>query len=133
MAYEIPEDLLYAKSHEWARVSDSEVTVGITAYAVDQMDKEIVNVDLPEKGTTLKKAESFGVVDSVKAAFDIYAPVSGEVIDVNTTIADNPELVADSPYDAGWMIKIKMSNPDDVRDLMKPGEYKTFLESEQEH
>ena len=129
MEYEIPADLLYAKTHEWARASISEITVGITSYAVEQMDKEIVNVELPEKGTQVTKSESFGVVDSVKAAFDLYAPAGGEVVSVNDSIAEQPEIVAESPYENGWMIKIKMSNPEDLKDLMKPEEYKLFLES----
>ena len=131
MEYEIPNDLLYAKTHEWARVENLDVTVGITSYAVEQMDKEIVNIELPEKGRTLAKGGSFGVVDSVKAAFDLYAPVSGEVTAVNKTILNQPELVANAPYTDGWMIKIKMSGTRDLADLMKSEKYKTFLESEE--
>ena len=130
MEYEIPEDLLYTKTHEWARVAGDEVTVGITAYAVEQMEKEVVNVDLPEKGTPVEKGESFGVVDSVKAAFDLYAPVSGEVIDVNDELAENPDLIANSPYEDGWMIKIKMTNSADVDDLLAAGEYRALLEED---
>lgn len=129
--YEIPDDLLYAKTHEWARVDNLEVTVGISSYAVEQMDKEIVNIELPEKGRVLVKGESFGVVDSVKAAFDLYAPVSGEVTAVNKILLNQPYLVANAPYTEGWMIKIKMSNTRDPGDLMKSEKYKTFLESEE--
>jgi len=131
MDVKIPEDLLYTKSHEWARVSGTEATVGISSYAVEQMEKEIVNVELPEKNAKVQKGESFGVVDSVKAAFDLYAPVSGEVIDVNKTATNQPEIVAESPYGEGWLIKIKMSDPAETADLMKPAGYKTFLESEE--
>lgn len=131
MDIEIPQELKFTKSHEWARVDGNTVTVGISAYAVDQMDKEIVNVELPEKGENVNKGESFGVVDSVKAAFDLYAPVSGEIIAVNEEAMDNPEAVADSPYQAGWLIKISMTNPADLDDLMDKGAYKTFLESEE--
>ena len=129
--YEIPDNLLYAKTHEWARVDNLEVTVGISSYAVEQMDKEIVNIELPEKGRVLAKGESFGVVDSVKAAFDLYAPVSGEVTAVNKILLNQPDLVANAPYTEGWMIKIKMSNTRDPDDLMKSEKYKTFLESEE--
>ena len=131
MDIEIPQELKFTKSHEWARVDGNTVTVGISAYAVDQMDKEIVNVELPEKGESVNKGESFGVVDSVKAAFDLYAPVSGEIIAVNEEAMDNPESVADSPYQNGWLIKISMTNPADLDDLMDAGAYKTFLESEE--
>ncbi|MBN1901661.1 glycine cleavage system protein GcvH [Candidatus Sumerlaeota bacterium] len=127
--YDIPSDLLYAKTHEWAKATEKEVTVGITSYAVIQMDKEIVNIELPEKGARVKKGESFGVVDSVKAAFDLYAPVTGEVTDVNKPASERPEIVADSPYVQGWLIKIKMNDPNDLNDLMKAADYKNFLAS----
>lgn len=129
MEYDIPEDLLYSKTHEWARASDKEVSVGLTSYAVIQMDKEIVNIELPEKGAQLKKGESFGVVDSVKAAFDLYSPVNGEVTSVNKSAAEHPDIVAESPYIQGWLIKIRMNDPNDLNDLMKPAEYKKFLAS----
>jgi glycine cleavage system H protein len=131
MQYEIPDDLLYAKTHEWARVDNLDVTLGITSYAVEQMDKEIVNIELPEKGRIVAKGESFGVVDSVKAAFDLYSPVNGEVTAVNKSILNQPEMVANAPYTEGWMIKIRMSNAHDLDDLMKSEKYKTFLESEE--
>ena len=131
MQYEIPDDLLYAKTHEWARVDNLDVTLGITSYAVEQMDKDIVNIELPEKGRIVAKGESFGVVDSVKAAFDLYSPVNGEVTAVNKSILNQPEMVANAPYTEGWMIKIRMSNAHDLDDLMKSEKYKTFLESEE--
>ena len=132
MEYEILTGLLYAKSHEWARVSGSTVTVGISAYAVQQMDKEIVNVDLCAKGTVLTNGQSFGVVDSVKAAFDLYAPVGGEVIEVNNSVVKTPELVAISPYGEGWMIKMTLSQPSDLNDLLKPEDYKKLIETAEE-
>ena len=131
MKYEIPDSLLYAETHEWVRVENSVVTVGISSFAVEQMNKEIVNVELPEKGRTMIKGQSFGMVDSVKAAFDLYAPVSGEVTAVNTNLLTQPEIIARAPYTDGWMIKIKMSSPRDLDDLMKSEAYKTFLESEE--
>ena len=129
MEYQIPQDLYYTKSHEWAKTSGGEATVGITSYAVEQMDKEIVNVELPEQGTQVEKGESFGVVDSVKAAFDLYAPVSGEVIKVNHSIEENPEKVAESPYEEGWMIIIRMSDTRQIDQLMKASDYRSFLET----
>jgi len=131
MQYEIPDDLLYAKTHEWARVDNLDVMVGISSYAVEQMDKEIVNIELPAKDRILAKGESFGVVDSVKAAFDLYAPVSGVVTAVNKILLTQPEFVANAPYTDGWMIKIRMSNTRELDDLMKSEKYKTFLESEE--
>jgi glycine cleavage system H protein len=127
MEYEIPEDLLYSKTHEWTRASGREVSVGLTSYAVIQMDKEIVNIELPEKGARLRKGESFGVVDSVKAAFDLYSPVNGEVTSVNKSVSERPDIVAESPYIQGWLIKIQMNDPKDLNDLMKPEDYKKFL------
>lgn len=131
MAYEIPEDLLYTESHEWARISENQATVGITSYAVEQMDKEIVNVELPEKGAEVQKGDSFGVVDSVKAAFDLYSPLSGEIISVNDPVSESPEIVAEDPYDKGWLIKIRIFTPDEADQLMNASEYKSFIESQE--
>lgn len=130
--YEIRSGLFYAKSHEWVSISDSIATVGITAYAVAQMDKEIVNVELCKVETQLTKGQSFGIVDSVKAAFDLYAPVSGKVTEINNTIPQDPAIVANFPYDDGWMIKISMSNPEETKELLKAGEYKKLIEMSEE-
>jgi len=130
--YEIPSGLYFAKSHEWVSISDSIATVGITAYAVAQMDKEIVNVELCKVETQLTKGQSFGIVDSVKAAFDLYAPVSGKVTEINNTILQDPAIVATSPYDDGWMIKISMSNPEETNELLKADEYKRLIEMSEE-
>ena len=130
--YEIRSGLFYAKSHEWVSISDSIATVGITAYAVAQMDKEIVNVELCKVETQLTKGKSFGIVDSVKAAFDLYAPVSGKVTEINNAISQDPAIVANFPYDDGWMIKISMSNPEETNELLKAGEYKRLIEMSEE-
>jgi glycine cleavage system H protein len=130
--YEIRSGLFYAKSHEWVSISDSIATVGITAYAVAQMDKEIVNVELCKVETQLTKGQSFGIVDSVKAAFDLYAPVSGKVTEINNAIPQDPAIVANFPYDDGWMIKISMSNPEETKELLKAGEYKKLIEMSEE-
>lgn len=126
----IPDDLLYTRTHEWARVRNDEVTVGITAYAIEQMNKEIVNVELPTVGTQLAQNASFGVIDSVKAAFDLYAPVGGEVVEVNQQILDDPAIVASSPFHEGWMIKIRMGSTDDLKSLLRAEDYRELIKSE---
>jgi len=130
--YEIRPGLFYAKSHEWVFISDSIATVGITDYAVAQMDKEIVNVELCKVETQLTKGQSFGIVDSVKAAFDLYAPVSGKVTEINNAILKDPSIIANFPYDDGWMIKISTSNPEETNELLKAFEYKKLIESSEE-
>ena len=127
---QIPEGLYYTKTHEWARVSGNEATVGITAYAVAEMNKEIVHVELPEIGTDATQEESFGVIDSVKAAFDLYAPVSGKIVALNDEVAASPELVATSPYRDGWMVRISMEKPQDVNNLLSADQYKELIKQE---
>ena len=106
MAYETPSNLLYASSHEWVTTDGGEVTVGITDYAQHALG-DVVFVELPEVGRTLEQGDTFGVVESVKAASDLYAPVSGEVVAVNEALIDAPETVNNDPYTAGWMIKVR--------------------------
>ncbi len=132
MSENIPGELKYMKSHEWARVEEDNVVVGITDHAVEQMNREIVNVDVPEVGRTLAREESFGVIDSVKAAFDIYAPVAGEILEVNDAVDAQPEVVAESPYEDGWLIKIQPSNlDDDLAALLSADDYKKMIEEEE--
>jgi glycine cleavage system H protein len=126
----IPDDLLYTRTHEWIRVLNNEVTVGITAYAIEQMNKEIVNVELPTVGTQLAQNASFGVIDSVKAAFDLYAPVGGKVVEVNQQILDDPAIVASSPFHEGWMIKIRMESTEDLKSLLSAEDYRGLIRSE---
>lgn len=106
----LPEDLKYTKDHEWAKLSDGVVTIGINDYAQDQLG-EIVFVELPETGDTFKKDDEFGSVESVKAVSEIYMPVAGEISEINEALEDAPELVNESCYDDGWIIKVK---PDDI-------------------
>ncbi len=106
----LPEDLKYTKDHEWAKSSDGVLTIGINDYAQDQLG-EIVFVELPEVGDTFEKDDEFGSVESVKAVSEIYIPVAGEIVEINETLEDEPELVNNSCYDNGWLIKIK---PDDI-------------------
>ncbi len=120
---EAPAELKYASSHEWARdEGDGTVTVGITDHAQDALG-DVVYVELPEIGAEVTAGSEIAVVESVKAASDIYAPVSGEVVAVNELLADEPETINDSPYDDGWFFKIRMSNPDELNDLLDADGY----------
>jgi glycine cleavage system H protein len=113
----VPTDLRYTRDHEWVRVDGDEATVGITQYAADQLG-DIVFVELPEMGRDLDEAKPFGVVESVKAVSDLFAPVSGEVTAINDALAADPELVNSDPYGAGWMLKLKISDAGQLDDLL---------------
>lgn len=115
----------YQESHEWARKEEDLIVVGITDYAQDSLN-DVVYVEQPEVGTTLSKGEIFGVVESVKAASDVYMPVSGEIVEVNETLEDTPELVNDDPYGAGWLIKIAPGNPAEWDELLTPEAYEAL-------
>jgi glycine cleavage system H protein len=122
----------YLKTHEWARREDGDVfAVGLSSYAIDQLG-DIVFMELPEPGDAVEPGGSFGVVESVKAASDLYAPVGGEVVEVNEQVPDNPDMLKEDPYEEGWLIKIKASNPAEFEELMDAKEYKRFLETEAE-
>eukprot|EP00184_Porphyridium_aerugineum_P000536 CAMPEP_0184705416 /NCGR_PEP_ID=MMETSP0313-20130426/34289_1 /TAXON_ID=2792 /ORGANISM="Porphyridium aerugineum, Strain SAG 1380-2" /LENGTH=172 /DNA_ID=CAMNT_0027166757 /DNA_START=83 /DNA_END=601 /DNA_ORIENTATION=- len=115
---ENPADCKYSKSHEWVKPGkDGIATVGITAHAAGELG-DIVFVDLPEKGTQVTAAESFGAVESVKAASDIYSPISGEVVEINSALSDEPGTVNKDAFGTGWMIKVKMSNQGELNSLM---------------
>ena len=107
---QVPEDLVYTPDHEWLRVEGDEGVVGITEYAASELG-DVVFVELPAQGTTLQAAQSFGVIESVKTASDLYSPAGGEVVAVNTQLTDKPELVNDDPYGDGWMVRIKLADP----------------------
>lgn len=128
---EFPEDLKYSKEHEWVLVEGNVATVGITDYAQDQLG-DIVFVELPAIGDKVSKEDAFGVVESVKAVSDIYAPVSGKVLEVNDDLPDNPEMVNEDPYGDGWIIKIEMSDPEELQDLMTATEYEEYVAEEKE-
>ena len=119
----VPSDLKYAKSHEWVRASGGTATVGITDHAQHELT-DIVFVELPAVGRTVKAGETCAVVESVKTASDIYSPVSGEIIEVNQPVADNPALVNTDPHGAGWFYKIKLSNAAELGALLSPEDYK---------
>ena len=126
----IPVDLKYAKSHEWVRVNDdATVTVGISDSAQDQLG-DMVFVELPEVGASVTAPEACAVVESVKAASDVYAPVSGEVVEVNEVLGDGPETVNTDPYGNGWIFRMQPSDSDQVDELMDAEAYGAFLESE---
>ena len=119
----VPADLKYAKSHEWLKVAaDGTATVGITDYAQNSLG-DITFVQVPKVGTALKAGETFGVVESVKAASDVYAPAAGTVIEVNKVLDANPEKVNQSPYGDGWMLKLKLANPAEAGALLSPADY----------
>ncbi|MGH7950690.1 MAG: glycine cleavage system protein GcvH [Limisphaerales bacterium] len=122
----IPSDLKYAKSHEWVRVSGDTATVGISDHAQAELT-DIVFVELPEVGRTVKAGDACAVVESVKTASDVYAPVSGEIVEINKTVSDNPALVNSEPYGGGWFFKIKLSNPAELNSLLSPDDYKKQL------
>jgi glycine cleavage system H protein len=124
---EFPSDLKYHKEHTWVKIEGDVATVGITDYAQDQLG-EVLYVDLPEVGETVTQSETFGSVESVKVASDLYAPISGEIIEVNEVLDDEPELVNSSPYKDGWIIKVKVNNPDEQDNLLSNSEYENALE-----
>jgi len=126
----IDKEARYLESHEWAKQQGGNVfSVGLTAYAIEQLG-DIVYMELPEVGTEVTAGESFGVVESVKSASDMYAPISGTVVEANTDIPDNPDILKSDAYDAGWMIKIEASDPAEFEALMDGASYKKFLETE---
>ncbi|XP_028754298.1 glycine cleavage system H protein, mitochondrial-like [Neltuma alba] len=119
----------YASSHEWVKHEGAVATVGITDHAQDHLG-EVVFVDLPEAGGSVSQGSSFGAVESVKATSDVNSPISGEIVEVNTKLSEAPGLVNSSPYEEGWMIKIKPKNPSELDSLMGAKEYTKFCEEE---
>jgi glycine cleavage system H protein len=119
----IPLDLKYTKSHEWVRVSADTATVGITDHAQHELT-DIVFVELPEKGRKVKTGEACAVVESVKTASDIYSPVSGEILEINKAVVDDPALANSKPYAGGWFFKLKLSSPTELNALLAPEDYK---------
>jgi glycine cleavage system H protein len=126
MSYQIPEENYYTKDHEWAGVDENIVTVGITEYAQNALG-EIVYVELPEEGAKVTQNESFGVVESVKAVSDLFAPVSGTVIEVNTSIVDDPGVLNDDPMNNGWLVRIEMDTEKELANLIRAPEYKKLI------
>jgi glycine cleavage system H protein len=122
----VPEDLQYTKSHEWVRTEDDTATIGITDHAQEELG-DVVFVELPEVGATLDAGDTFGTVESVKAVSDLYTPVGGEVVEVNSSLEDAPEKINDDPYGEGWIVKLRTS---EEADLLSPKEYEKVVEEE---
>ena len=122
----VPTDLRYTKDHEWVRIDGDEATIGITAYAADQLG-DIVFVELPDPGRSLEQFATFGVVESVKAVSDLFAPLSGEVTAANAALGANPELVNSSPFEDGWMLRLRVVDPTQVDELLDPGAYDDLI------
>ena len=135
MSAQYPDDLYYTKDHEWARLEDRDgqklATIGVTRFAVEQLG-DVTQVDLPKEGETVKQAEVFGSVESVKAVSDLFAPFSGKVVKTNSPLGDSPEYVNEDPYDEGWMIQIALANPDETKNLMDAESYQAFLREQAE-
>uniref|UniRef100_A0A0E0E555 Glycine cleavage system H protein n=2 Tax=Oryza TaxID=4527 RepID=A0A0E0E555_9ORYZ len=122
-------DLKYADTHEWVKVEGDSATIGVTDHAQDHLG-DVVYVELPEVGSTVSQGTNFGAVESVKATSDINAPVSGEIIQVNDELSEKPGFINGSPYEKGWIIKVKISDPSELNSLMDDEKYKKFCEEE---
>lgn len=123
---QVPSDLKYTKDHEWAKLEGNLIRIGITAYAVEQLG-DVTLVDLPSAGSDLQAHERFGDIESVKAVSELFAPVSGEVVEVNADLESSPELVNEAPYDDGWMVVVRPSDPGEVARLMDAVAYEDYL------
>jgi glycine cleavage system H protein len=124
-----PNDVRYTAEHEWARQDKGLITVGITGYASDQLG-DVVFVELPDVGRKVEASQPFGVVEAVKTVSDLYAPVAGEIVEVNDALVDNPGLVNQEPYGEGWMIRIRPDDPGAIEKLMSNGDYERMLEEQ---
>jgi len=129
---EIPAGLYFTKSHEWAKVNGDVATLGVSDFAQNELG-DITYLELPEPGTTITQGEPLGVIESVKAASDIYTALSGEVLETNQDVVDSPELVNSSPYDKAWLVKIRLSDPSEVNNLMDSEKYTTFAAEQSGH
>jgi glycine cleavage system H protein len=122
----VPPDLRYSKEHEWVRLDGDTATIGITHFAQEQLG-DVVFVELPEKGATVRQFSSLGVVESVKAASDIYSPISGEVLERNVKVIEKPELVNTEPYKDGWMLRVKLADKGELQKLLSADDYKAHI------
>jgi glycine cleavage system H protein len=125
-----PEDVRYTKDHEWIRAKGNQFVIGITDFAQDQLG-DVVFVELPDVGDLVKKGESFGVVESTKAVSELFAPISGKVVEVNDPLTDAPETINEDPYEEGWMIVVEPSDAKEVGALMDATTYKAFVEEQE--
>jgi len=126
---QFPEDLRYTESHEWVREEGNTAVMGITDYAQSQL-KDIVYVEFPQKGSTFKKGESIGVVESVKTVTDLYSPITGKVTDVNSSLKDHPQYVNQDPYGKGWIMKMEILQPEELKALLSAKDYQNSLKEE---
>jgi glycine cleavage system H protein len=126
----IPDDLKYTKDHEWARQKGTKILVGITDFAQDQLG-DVVFVELPAVGDEVKRGESFGVVESTKAVSELFAPISGKVVEVNDPLVETPESINEDPYEEGWMIAIEPSDPKELNDLLDHKAYKAHVDEQE--
>jgi len=122
----IPEELKYTKDHEWARIDGDVATIGITDYAQSELG-DIVYIELPEVGLETKQMESFGTIEAVKAVSDMFAPLTGEVVEINNNLADQPEIINKDPYGDGWIIKIKLSDKSELDGLLDKAQYEELI------
>jgi glycine cleavage system H protein len=127
---DFPEELHYTEEHEWIRDEGGKATIGVTEYAQQRLG-DVVFVEMPETGMKINKDDAFGVIESVKAASDIFTPVSGEVTDINRTLEEHPEYINQSPYVQGWIIEVRMSDEAELNDLMDREKYQVFVEQEE--
>ena len=126
---DFPKDLKYHKEHTWVKVEGSRALIGITDHAQEELG-DIVYVELPERGSESEQDESCGTVESAKAISELFAPVSGRVVDINEDLADQPELINDDPYDSGWLVEVEMSDPSELDSLLTADTYKKYIEEE---
>jgi glycine cleavage system H protein len=124
----IPSDLLYSNDHEWVKLDGEFATIGITDFAQRELG-DIVYIEIETLGDTLEREQVFGTVEAVKTVSDLFMPLSGEVLEFNSTLEDTPEAVNDQPYELGWMIKIKMDNPAQLKHLMSADQYKQLIQA----
>ena len=130
MAFALDPGCLYAENHEWIRVAGDTATVGISDYAQQELT-DVVYVELPEVGQTFGQGEPFAVVESVKAASDVYMPVAGEIVEVNSLLTEAPELVNDDPYGDGWFVRIRIADPAELEALMDPEAYRAYVAAQE--
>jgi glycine cleavage system H protein len=127
MSLEYPDDLKYLDTHEYVRLEGEIATIGISAFAIDQLG-DIVFLELPEVGNAISKGDTFGTVESVKAVEDLKAPITGTVVDRNAAMIDTPEEISEDPYGEGWLLKVRINEPDEINDAMSADEYRAQVE-----
>ncbi|TFH26155.1 MAG: glycine cleavage system protein GcvH [Bacteroidia bacterium] len=123
----VPENLKYTAEHEWIRVEGEEIVVGVTEFAQGELG-DVVFIEIETKGETLALGDTFGTIEAVKTVSDLYMPADGEIVEVNTALEDSPELVNSEPFEGGWMIRVKLSNPAQLDDLISADQYRALIE-----